>query len=1579
MEEISKVALNISKKIALESKDTDSKSCDIFFQKLFSTIKLEDLQEFQNEYTYIMCHKLWNLVNNKKNNDNKLEISEIKHQDICQTLIILSKPDSPFIINSILMLLNKHGVSINLLLHAENLYLERKNKKIKNIKFTGNLEMKEGALLINISKISCDALDAIKYELNQIIVNEQKVTACWQYCIDEVREIINEINKIKICDNLKTQTTTFLEWILSNNFTFFGFENINVENMNDMGYVIDKQIGFLPAKEVEKNFEYLKNTIKYNKINENDQIVCFYKSPINSNIHRSSYIDNILIIFKDKENIIYNVKKISGLMGSNVYNSSPTDIPIIKQKVSNIINQIVPNRDSYKYRKIKNILSTLPRDELFQASTEELIHICQQITHIQDRPQVKLILRKKFISKMMSCLVYIPRDKFNTILREKITKLLTKKFDAHNIHFSVYFQQYSLARIYFYFNSNIHSISAENIIDIEKSIKDMCVSWVDKLCSLLMNSNKGSNDSCSIYAPFFPESYKEFFSPKHAIEDIKYIEKLTSTNNIEFNVYEVTNNDVTKIKFKIYQYDQAISLSEIVPIIENMGLTVISQRPYCIKKDNNTELSLIDFTLHHYSNNPFKIDRDKHLFQESFNMIWRKKISNDCFNKLVLSSQLNYRDVLLIRTITKYLNQINFTITEAYIINTLYKHPEISSKLVKMFVYKFHPRLKSKTKLSSIEKNINEYINKVRLLDEDRVIRAYYNIISSTVRTNFYQDDKDFISLKIQSNKINNIPNPKPEYEIFIYSIDFEGIHLRSSKISRGGIRWSDRKSDYRTEVLGLMKAQVVKNSVIVPSGAKGGFIINSDATDPDSLKCDAKKFYKKFITGLLDITDNVINGDIIKPTNVICHDDDDTYLVVAADKGTATFSDTANKIAEQHNFWLKDAFASGGKTGYDHKKMAITAKGAWESAKIQFKRIGKDIINDTFTVTGIGDMAGDVFGNGMILSKNLKLIAAFNHTHIFIDPKPEPIASFNERKRLFLMNNSTWEDYNKSIISAGGGIYKLDEKNIILSNEAKKVLKTKSSKFSPNELIKVILEAPVDMLWNGGIGTYVKSVKETNSDINDKDNDNKRINSNSLRCKIIVEGGNLGISPLARMDFSLRGGLIFGDFIDNSAGVDCSDHEVNLKILLNNIVSNNKMSLDERNVLLKSLSDEISTLVLRNNFNQAQAISMLSKDKGKNNILHSRFMKHLGKECKKHKKLESYIDDKYLIENNTSSNFLTEPSIAIIISYSKQLLTEELLRTDIFNDPYFNKYLEEYFPKIIYDYYQDEVFNHSLKKEIISTKISNEIIERMGVAFIFRMQEETSATISDIVKAYVAVNNILDIDCFYKEILESHSALDTEIYFDAICIFAKLIRRICHNVLKQYKNVNIGNLVKIFKPCATNLVQYSNSVLKGDNAKYYKSLHDKFSKHAFSLKVINFISLSRILNNIIDISNLSVEFDNINFMEIAKLYYKISDTLKTGWLKDMIINHNISDHWDALTREQLRDNLDDTKKSIMREVLTVNEKDIMNKLEIWQKLKNHDIKRWDTIISNIKKTKNLTIPMSLVAISELKYLISNN
>ncbi|PXX89640.1 NAD-glutamate dehydrogenase [Marinobacter vulgaris] len=1136
---------------------------------------------------------------------------------------------------------------------------------------------------------------------------------------------------------------------------------------------------------------------------------------------------------------------------------------------------------------------------------------------------------------------------------------------------------------------------SRNLREIVATMLEESRSWDDALLRQLVEvlGEGPGKGFAGMFSGGFPSSYRSKFSIEEAVEDIQQIQSIAVTSDVPMRFYQPAEQGAQELSFKLYSQGKSVILSDVIPILENLGMRVLGEHPYRIQRRDGEQFGVSDFTVQFHSRcRDADIEKAKPLLQEGFREIWNGFAENDDFNQLMMAASLGWREVSVLRAYSRYIKQLRFGFSQPFIADTLARHLDITSLLIALFNARFNPDAilaeRRESEAERVENGILDALDDVKSLDDDRILRRFYVLIKATLRTNYFQHQdtgefKGYLSLKLDPSSIPDIPKPCPHFEVFVCSPRVEGVHLRAGPVARGGLRWSDRKEDYRTEVLGLVKAQQVKNSVIVPVGAKGGFIVKHPPEDGsrEALREEGITCYQTFIRGLLDLTDNLNEGEVVPPPEVVRHDGDDTYLVVAADKGTATFSDIANRLAHEYGFWLGDAFASGGSEGYDHKKMGITARGAWESVKRHFLEKGIDTQSEAFTVVGIGDMGGDVFGNGMLLSDRIRLIGAFNHLHIFVDPAPEPVASFAERKRLFELPVSSWADYNEQLISEGGGVFSRAAKWIPLSPQMQACLDVRVDRLPPNELIRALLKAPVDMLWNGGIGTYVKSASESHEDVGDKSNDAVRVDSHQLRCRVLGEGGNLGFTQLGRIDFARAGGAANTDFIDNAGGVDCSDHEVNIKILLNEQVRRGQMTLDQRNEMLRAMTGEVAELVLSNNYRQAMALSLAQSGSVATMDEHERLMRRLEAEGRLDRSLEFLPDDEELTERRQRGSGFTRPELSVLISYAKIELKQVLLTTPIVHDHRFARALYSAFPASLLEHFPAAIDGHPLRAEIVATQIANDIVNRMGISWADKIRNATGADCGRIAAAYLISLQIHDVETQWK----ATEGLDGRIGPDVQAeLFGDIIRLVTRST-SWLLHARLGDLdprscVAHYQGPLTDVLASTESLEAVIPASRWKERYDRYCKQTVPQGLAAYCASAESRYWLMDIIEIGRQLEQ-DLEAVARVYFSLGEGLNLTWLDRQMLDFKARGHWQVMATLHYRDELDHQLRNLTWSVFTVAPEGEGDKvspedlLEVWRHEKQAPLTRWHRMLDDMQAANEVDCAVFSVAHSMLREL----
>ncbi len=1583
----------VSKKLPAKQ----AKLLHAFIEQYYANVSFEDLnsRDIPDLFGTTLSH--FNLIYQRAPGEYKVHVYnphfEQNGWQSTHTVVEISIDDMPFLVDSLRMAIVNSGLNIHFTIHAGGIKVRRNDKyEITEIlpltAPLGNGVTSEAPIYFEIDRETDPKnLSALHDKLAKVL---EDVTACnrdWKPMRDRLLQTINDLKKNPPpCDPAEVkEAIDFLTWLADDHFTFLGYREYDLVGEGDeraLKMISGSGLGVLKNETNSVKIRPLSSLppAAHKHVLSKESIIISTKTNTKATVHRPVYTDYIGVkLFNNKHELI-GERRFIGLYTSEAYHSNPAYIPLLRHKIAKVAKNSHLPPNGHGVKTLLNILETLPRDDLFQMTAEELTSLAMNILQLQERRRTRLFVHRDIYHRFVSCLVYTPRDILNTELVETIQNILQKAFHALEISYSIFLSESALGRVHYLIRTDSKKPLHYDVKEIEDKLIEVCRSWTDDLRENLTEyyGEEKGNQLANKYRYAFPASYRENFISRNAVFDIEHMELLSKENPLSMIFYQPLDEPQGNLRFKLFRAEYPIPLSDVLPILENMGLRVMGEKPHEITLKDGC-IWINDFGMTSTQQTDIDVEAIKNNFQEAFAKIWYCQVENDGFNRLVLNAGLTWEETTIFRAYTKYLRQIGFTFSQPYIEQSISNHPTLAKQLVTLFKSYFDPSYKAeKEDINQIIKSILQGLDKVNSLDEDRIIRRFIDIIQATLRTNYFQKDadgnpKNYLSIKLNSRKIPDLPLPHPMFETFVYSPRFEGVHLRNSKVARGGIRWSDRPEDFRVEILGLMKAQTVKNAVIVPSGAKGGFVPKYLPTDRDELMEEVITCYKIFIRGLLDITDNIKNGEIITPKDVICYDEEDPYLVVAADKGTATFSDIANSISLEYDFWLEDAFASGGSTGYDHKKMGITARGAWESVKRHFRELHINPEQDDFTAIGIGDMSGDVFGNGMLQSDHIKLVAAFNHQHIFLDPDPNPAQSFAERQRLFNLPRSTWEDYNSKLISKGGGIFKRTEKSITLTPEIKTLLNINVDTIVPSDLIRAILMAEVDLLWNGGIGTYVKATNEKNSDVGDRTNDAVRVNGYELRCKAVGEGGNLGFTQLGRVEYELNGGLIYTDFIDNSAGVNCSDHEVNIKILLNQIVVSGDMTEKQRNNLLAQMTDEVAELVLKDNFYQPKAISLAAAQAVSNLELYYWYINQLEHTGKIDRALEFLPDNKALMERKLLNKGLTRPELAILLSYSKNILKDELLRSSVPEDPHLQKMLEIEFPLPLRKKFRSQMEQHSLKREIISTQLSNLIPNRMGATFVDRLHDETGSTVPEIVRAYAAAREIFSIRELISDIEAIDNILPIPVEAKMTTSLYRLMRRVIRWLLRHYEpDFDIQAVIDKFAPSVAEFHQNIAHWLIGSGAANLTTeiaqLIEAGSPHDLATKIATTSALFPALDIIEITQKTQSPLD-----KVATIYFSLGENLELDWLRNLILAHPVENHWDALARAALRDDLDWQQKYLTLSVLQIKSKDTApSLLKEWSLQNQSLIERWQTMLNDLRRSSAPNFIIFFVAVREL-------
>ncbi|MEO3871222.1 NAD-glutamate dehydrogenase [Nonomuraea sp. B12E4] len=1517
--------------------------------------------------------------------------------------------DMPFLVDSVTMELDRHGLGIHLVVHPQ---MRVRRDMTGRMLGRGQEDVTGQMLVESWMHLEIDR-QADPEQLKVLEADLQRVLTDVRHAVEDFRKM--RALAVQTAEDLSVNppplepaevedSLDLLRWLADGHFTFLGYREYRLEDTDEgetlralpgaaLGILRDDRVG-------SDSFSALPAEVRA-KAREK-QLLIITKANSRATVHRSNYLDYIGVKTFSPEGEVTGERRFLGLFTHVAYNESISRIPVLRRKLADVLERAGLAPDSHDGKDLIEILETFPRDELFQTSVDQLLPIALGVLRLRERKQVKLFLRRDDYGRYISCLIYLPRDRYTTNARLKMQDVLLKALGGTTYDYSAMIGESVLARLHLVVRGERGKQLPPPGVDVEEleaRLAAITRSWEDDLATALaeLTSEEEAPTLIRRYASAFPEGYKADFAPKVAVMDLRRLEELVAEGDdqqVGINLYEPYDAPDGERRLKVYKVGSPISLSHALPLIQRLGVEVVDERPYEIDRDNdpNTKNAWIyDFGLRYM---PFEdVDRDefKRLFQDGLNALWTGRVQADNFNALILRAGLTWEQVEILRVYAKYLRQSASTFSQIYMERVLLGNLRLARLLVRLFEAKLDPRRSDEVRADLVEALTEEILgalDEVASLDEDRILRAYLEMIQATLRTNYFQkgengERKPYISLKFDPEAISVLPLPRPKYEIFVYSPRVEGVHLRFGKVARGGLRWSDRMEDFRTEILGLVKAQMVKNTVIVPTGSKGGFVVKRPPASGtrEDLMAEGVACYRTFISGLLDVTDNLVDGKVVPPPDVVRHDGDDTYLVVAADKGTATFSDIANSVAKEYGFWLGDAFASGGSIGYDHKAMGITARGAWESVKYHFRTMGVDVQTTDFTVAGIGDMSGDVFGNGMLLSRHIRLVAAFDHRHIFVDPAPDAERSFAERQRLFDLPRSSWADYDTKLISPGGGVFPRTAKSIQITPQLREALgiPTRIVSMAPNDLISAILRAPVDLLWNGGIGTYVKAAGESHMDVGDKANDALRVNADQLRCKVIGEGGNLGFTQLARIEFALNGGLVNTDFIDNSAGVDTSDHEVNIKILLDQVVRDGELTDKQRNQVFTSMTDEVAKLVLRDNYAQnvvlaaarTQAVEMLH--------IHARYLRRLERDGLVNRELEFLPSDKILAERRQSKLGLTAPEFSVLLAYTKLVADAELLTSDLPDDPYLASWLVSYFPSALRERFRTYMDAHPLRREIITTCVVNELVNSAGTTFLHRFGEETGASTPDVVRAYLVAREVFDLPSFHRAVESLDNQVDTATQIAMLLEVRKLAERGARWLLVNRRPpLDLAGSVSFFVKGVNGLVAHIPKLLTGPDLTAYEERRDSFLARGvpqeLAERVAGMVPAYSTLD-LVEISSLTGRPVN----EVGEVYFDLADRLQLSRLRERIISLPRDNRWNSMARSALRDDLYAAHASLTQDVLAHSTPGLSpeERLARWSEHNSAAVSRARQTLSEIWESDHFDLATLSVALRAIRTLVA--
>ncbi|MFC7486733.1 NAD-glutamate dehydrogenase [Knoellia sp. CPCC 206453] len=1555
-----------------------------------------------------------------------------------RTVIQVVTDDMPFLVDSVTSALVQRDIDIHLVVHPQlrvrrddtGQLIETCDEDCATASDGGTGVLSESWILLTIDR---ESDEAGREELQAILEN----------VLGDVREAVEDWPKMRTkCLVLAAelegappagvdrdevgQAVAFLRWMADNHFTFLGYREYSLEATED-GDVIRPMggtgLGMLQQdRPADKPLVPL--SPQSSKKARERGVLVLTKANSRSTVHRPAYLDYVGVRTYSPDGQTLGEKRFLGLYASTAYTESVLRLPVVAEKVAAVLERSGLAADSHTGKDLVEVLETYPRDELIQASPEQLFETAMAVTQLQERRRTKLFLREDDFGRFVSCQVYIPRDRYNTGVRTRMAAILKDAFHGESVEFTARVSERALSRLQFVVRvpagQRIQPLDESQRAELERSLVEVSRNWSDRLGDGL-RGRLGEVEGDRLLDKFgrgFPTGYEETFSVVQGVADLHHLDRLGDGQRTSVALYRPSDSVENLRRFKLFRIDP-LSLTDILPIFTDMGVEVVDEQPYEVTRSDGSPLHVYDFGLR--VNDPqiwagVTHEDLRDLFEGAVLAVWDRRAESDGFNQLVLAARLSWRQVVILRTVAKYLRQTQATFSQSYFEDALVSNPTIATDLVAYFETRFDPDLfegaateAREAAAKEIADRITGALDDVSSLDEDRIIRSFLAVMQATLRTNFFQSvastaasaasapageeadepgTKPYVSLKLNPKAIPDLPAPRPAYEIWVYSPQVEGVHLRFGSVARGGLRWSDRREDFRTEILGLVKAQMVKNAVIVPTGSKGGFYAK-DLPDPavsrEKWLEEGQSAYRTFISGLLDLTDNRVGTEIKAPERVVRHDGDDSYLVVAADKGTATFSDIANGVAQSYGFWLDDAFASGGSAGYDHKAMGITARGAWESVKRHFREMGIDSQSEDFTVVGVGDMSGDVFGNGMLLSEHIRLVAAFDHRHVFIDPEPVAAQSFQERARLFALPRSSWDDYDRSLISQGGGVFPRTLKSIAVTPQTREALglPDDTTTMTPTELIHAIVLAPADLFWNGGIGTYVKASTESHLEIGDRANDAIRVNGNELRVKVVGEGGNLGLSQLGRIEAALSGVRVNTDAIDNSAGVDTSDHEVNIKILLGDVVRRGDLTTEERNTLLASMTDDVADHVLRDNYEQnvllgnarAQEVSMVT--------VHQRLMGWLEERGELDRALEFLPTDAEIEKRASEGLGLKSPEFAVLVAYAKLALKKDILDSDLPDDPYFEATLADYFPAALRETYAAELGEHPLRREIVTNSVVNSMVNRGGITFAFRATEEVAGRPEQVARAFIVCREVFDLRGHVEAVEALDNVLPTSVQTELYLEFRRLLDRAVRWLLVARPNrLDITTEVERFAPVVAALSPRIPELLQGTERERVVAQTAHWEAAGVPAELAKRAASLLDSYSLLDVVDIAADLDR-TASDVAEVYFRMSERFGIDGMLTRVAGLPRDDRWDALARGALRDDLYGVLEAFTRNAFEF-EEDLdgdgivtaEERIESWSQANADGVARAASQLTGIRSLEKPNIAALSVALRALRSMV---
>ncbi|SFB26288.1 glutamate dehydrogenase [Amycolatopsis marina] len=1547
------------------------------------------------------------------------------------TVVQLVTDDMPYLVDSIVAQLSRSGMQVQRIVHPIVVVTRDLTGNLREIHPTADVadppqdSSIESWMYLEIDRITDPErareletrLTSVLGDVREVVEDTEKMVETAQGIAASLDSSPPPLSADEVCSGAE-----LLRWLAAGHFTFLGYryyelirESESGEEVPALRAALASGLGVLrqdslAARSLTAGPDAAEKALA-------PELLVLTQASAPSTVHRPIYPYYVGVKTFDEHGEVTGEHRFLGMFTTTALHEDVLDIPVVQSRVREVIHRAGFPMESYSGQRMLEVLQNWPRADLFSADTDSLYATATGAITLADRRRLRLFLRPDPYGRFFSCLVFLPRDRYTTRSRLRMQEVLLQELEGTHLEYGTRLGETVLAQVHF----TVHTDPARRVepdtLRIQERLNEAVRGWDDRMVEAILAERRGAAQSAAAigeesaselgqrYAGVFPEAYKEDFDAAEALADLRKLESLSEQGDLAMSFYLPDGAEAGERRFKLYLLGEGVTLSKVLPVLQCMGVEVVDERPYELNREDGRRSWIYDFGLRIEQRVLDEITEHATMdlqqrFQEAFGAAWYGDCEVDGFNGLVLRAGLSWRQAAVLRAYSRYLRQAGSPYSQEYIENAVLAHTDIATALVRLFETRFDLSTQAAQREEQVATQvaeINARIDGVTSLDEDRILRRLTAVIVATLRTNYRVTDdqgnrRPYLAIKLDPASVPDLPEPRPKFEVFVYSPRVEGVHLRFGAVARGGLRWSDRREDFRTEILGLVKAQAVKNAVIVPVGAKGGFVVKrppvltGDAgLDRDAGLNEGIACYTMFISGLLDLTDNLVDGAIVPAPDVVRYDGDDTYLVVAADKGTASFSDIANAVSASYGFWLGDAFASGGSVGYDHKAMGITARGAWESVKRHFRELGVDTQSQDFTVAGIGDMGGDVFGNGMLLSEHIRLVAAFNHLHIFLDPEPDPAASFAERRRLFELPRSSWDDYDRSLISKGGGIYSRSAKTIPISPQVRAALGLADDvvKLSPAELVHAILLAPVDLLWNGGIGTYVKAESETHADAGDKANDAVRVDGAELRVKVVGEGGNLGLTQLGRIEFARSGGKINTDALDNSAGVDCSDHEVNIKIMLDQLVSSGELEREQRNALLEEMTDEVADLVLADNQRQNAVLGISRAHAAPMLTVHQRLVAALERKGALDRELEALPSAAQFKALDKAGEGLSSPELATLLAHVKLDLKDELLDSELPDAEVFARRLGEYFPQPLRERFPGAIGDHPLHRQIITTLIVNEVVDGAGISFAFRLSEEMNATATDAVRAFAVVTSVYDLPSLWSTIGALDNVVATEVADELVLETRRVLDRAARWFLtNRPQPLAVGAEISRFGRTVGQLMPRLPDLLRGREAESVQGKAEDLIGKGVPMDVANRVAGLLHTYGLLDVTEVAELAEREAGLdaqrspnETAELYYALSDHLGIDKMLTSVSALERGNRWHALARLALRDDLYSSLRAITLDALQHSDPgdSVDDKIGQWEQANSSRLARARVSLEEIDRSGRLDLATLSVAARQIR------